>query len=315
MRAQRIGFCLIEGYAMMSTAAAMEPLRAANLFSDAPLYEIVPLSVAGGAVASSLPGAMDTGSIAEAGDDFDVVFVVAGGDPFRVQDQTLFTWLRHLDRKGVALGGISGGSAILANAGLMENRRFTIHWHHLDELRARFDRGWLEHRLYVIDRDRYTCAGGTAPLDMMYAMISAQHGVSFARKISDWFIQTEIRIADAPQQASVAARYGSPPRAVAEALELMESHIADPLNLDQIAALVGLSSRQLQRQFSKALDLSVMHVYRDIRLETARELLRSSHIPLGEIANMTGFGSQAAFSSAYRHRYGQSPRQGRSATA
>ncbi|APZ52861.1 GlxA family transcriptional regulator [Salipiger abyssi] len=313
MAARRIGFCLVEGYAMMSTAAAMEPLRAANLFSDRPLYEILPLSVAGGPVRSSLPAAIETRALEAAGSDFDMVFVVAGGEPLRIRDRALYAWLRRMDRLGVTLGGISGGSAVLARAGLMDNRRFTVHWHHLDELRAMSDGFALERRLYVIDRDRYTCAGGTAPLDMMHAMISAEHGAGFARRISDWFIQTEIRVAEAPQQASIAARYGPLPRAVSEALELMESHIADPLELGQIAALVGLSPRQLQRQFAGAVGMSVIRAYRDIRLGTARELLRTSRIRIGEIAQMTGFATQAAFSEAYRQRYDEAPRQARDA--
>jgi transcriptional regulator GlxA family with amidase domain len=309
---QRIGFFLVEGYALMSTAAAMEPLRAANLFSPKPLYETVLISSHGGAVASSLPGAMTTQSLAQTGLEFDIVFVVAGGDPMQLRDATLLSWLRQLDHAGVALGGISGGSAILAKAGLMENRRFTIHWHHLEALKTLSDHYFLERRLYVIDRDRYTCAGGAAPLDMMHAMISSAHGVKFAQRISDWFIQTEIRVADAPQQASLAARYGPLPRGVAEALELMESHIADPLDLAQLAALSELSSRQLQRQFKQSLGLSVMHAYRKIRLDMAHDLLKTTRMPISEIAEMTGFSSQSTFSVAYRADFKNAPRSVRS---
>ncbi len=305
---QRIGFFLVDGYALMSAAAAMEPLRAANLFSNNTLYEIVLISAQGGATSASLPAAMDTQPLREAGHAFDMVFVVAGGDPLRYRDAELLTWLRRLDHAGVALGGISGGSAILAQGGLMDNRRFTIHWHHLEALKASSDHHLLERRLYVIDRDRYTCAGGAAPLDMMHAVISAEHGVPFARKISDWFIQTEIRVADAPQQASVLARYGPLPRGVAEALELMESHIADPLDLAQLAELAGLSSRQLQRQFMEALDLSVMQAYRNMRLDVAHDLLKTTHIALSDIAEMTGFASQSAFSVACKSRFAVSPR-------
>ncbi|MEM1128957.1 MAG: GlxA family transcriptional regulator [Pseudomonadota bacterium] len=315
MPAKRIGFVLIDGYALMSTAAAMEPLRAANLFAGRPLYHLTCLSMPGGPARSSLGSSFKTQPITARDTQFDMVFVVAGGDALAVRDRTLFIWLRHLDRKGVVLGGISSGSAILAQAGLMENRRFTIHWHHLAGLRALSDRYLVEQRLYVIDRDRYTCAGGTAPLDMMHAILSAEHGVAFAQRISDWFIQTEIRVSDAPQQASIAARYGHPPRPVLEALALMESHIADPLDLGQIAQLAGLSPRQLQRQFRDALGHSVMESYRNIRLETAHGLLAQSRLSLTEIAQLTGFTAQSHFSDAYRRRYGAPPSRNRAGMA
>lgn len=312
---QRIGFYLMDGFAMMSTAAAMEPLRAANLFSTRPRYEIVPLSAQGGAVGASLPAAFETRAIRDAGSDFDMVFVVAGGDPFARRDPAAEDWLRALARRGVVLGGISGGAAVLAMAGLLENRRFTLHWHHFEALRARLPGLALEQRLYVIDRDRATCAGGTAPLDMMQAMIATAHGTPFARRIADWFIQTEIRVAHSPQQASLSARYGALPRSVLEALELMESHIADPLDLAQLAGLVGLSERQLQRQFRASLGQSVMQRYREMRLHIARDLLQTTSYSISEIAFMAGFPAQSGFSAAYRRAFQHSPRALRQTSA
>lgn len=311
---KRVGFYLVDGYALMSTAAAMEPLRAANLFSTSTLYEIVPLSVHGGPVRSSLPGSIETQKISSQTKPFDLVFIVAGGDPLTHHDGQLGAWLRALDAQGVPLGGISGGAAILAQSGLMDRRRFTLHWHHLEALRALDATYLVERRIFVIDRDRFTCAGGTAPLDMMAAIISADHGISFARKIADWFIQTEIRQDNAPQQASIEARYGPLPSKVASAIELMESHIADTLNLQQIANLVGLSTRQLQRQFTTTLGQSVAQCYRHVRMDIARELLGQTHLPLSEVARMTGFNSQAAFSTSFTKTYGVPPKSIRQST-
>ncbi|AJE44847.1 GlxA family transcriptional regulator [Celeribacter indicus] len=291
----------------MSTAAALEPLRAANLFSREPLYDVRILSVEEPVARASVGARFDTVPIAEAGFAFDLVFVVAGGDPLERRTRSVAHWLRRLDREGVPLGGISGGATILAEAGLLQNRRFTVHWHHYADVERLFPDLLLERRLFVIDRDRYTCAGGSAPLDMMHAIISREHGTSFAQRISDWFIQTEVRRADAPQQASIAARYGTLPAPVLAAIELMESHIADPLDAEQIASLSGLSTRQLQRQFSESLGTSLMETYREIRLETARDLVRQSRLKLSEIALMTGFGTQAHFADSFRRHFGKPP--------
>jgi transcriptional regulator GlxA family with amidase domain len=116
----------------------------------------------------------------------------------------------------------------------------SIRLHRLDDFRAQSKRLSLERRFHAIDRDRFNFAGGTSPLDMMPAVISAEHGLTFPRRISDWFVQTGIRVEDATQQASVAVRYRPLHRAVAKAMESTESHIAHPLDLGQIAVLVGL---------------------------------------------------------------------------
>jgi len=311
---RRIGFLLIDGYALMSTAAAVEPLRAANLLAGRALYDLVFLSLEGPGARASVGAWFGTTPIARAGRSFDIVFVVAGGQPLGFAHAGLRGFLRDLAAHGVALGGISGGAAMLAEAGLMENRRFTIHWQHYEALRARSDRFLMERRRYVIDRDRYTCAGGSAPLDMMHAMIAAQHGAGFARRISDWFIHTEIRPPEDPQHSGPAARYGlRDPRLVA-AVGLMESHIADPLSLSQLAALAGLGPRQLQRHFTDGLGLTAMQFYRRLRLDTAAHLLAQTGLPVAEVAEAAGFSNLSHFAAAFGRQHGLSPSRYRAGT-
>lgn len=304
---RRFAFLLIDQFALLSTASALEPLRAANLFLGEPGYEIHLLSRDGGTVSSSGCAQFDTRSIRDTPADFDLVFVIAGGDPSQINDADLFAWLRRADRAGCAIGGISGGSVPLARAGLLDGRRFTVHWHHYELIEELAGDWLLERRLFVIDRDRYTCAGGSAPLDMMHAVIARDHGTRFAQRVSDWFIQTEVRGSDAPQRASIAARYGVLPEPVEAALDLMDSHIADPLDQTQIAQLVGLSARQLQRRFRETLGRSVMQEYRRLRLDLGRDLIENTGLPLSQVAQLSGFASQSHFTDAFRAEYGRAP--------
>ena len=310
-RRRRIGFVLVDGFALMSTAAAVEPLRAANLLAGTTLYDLVFLAPDGAPPAASVGAGFPTTPLGRARRAFDTVFVVAGGNPLTDPDPGLAGPLRALARHGVALGGISGGAVILARAGLMADRRFTVHWQHLDALREMSDGFLLERRLFVIDRDRYTCAGGVAPLDMMHAMLVAQHGLDLARAVSDWFIHTRIREADDPQRSGPGERYRVHHPAILAAIDLMQSHVADPLSLSQIAALTGLSARQVHRLFLDHLGRPPMRFYRDLRVETAEALLTQSALPVGAVAAATGFASPAHFSRAFRAARGVSPRHAR----
>lgn len=306
--ARRIGFVLIRGYALMSTAAAVEPLRAANLLTGRDLYALRYLSPGGGRVSASAGSAFDTEAIGTcASETFDLVFVVAGGNPFAVHEPALNAWLRRLDARGVALGGISGGAALLAKAGLMANRRFTVHWEHEEALRSLSNTLLIERRLFVIDRDRYTCAGGVAPLDMMHALIAAEHGAAFARSVSDWFIHTHIRAPEQPQKAGLIEQYGTHHPALLAALELMESHLADPLSIEQLAHLAGVSPRQLQRLFQRQLGRSAKRFYLDLRLAKADELLRRTRLAIPEVAGLCGFANAAHFARALRAGTGETP--------
>lgn len=306
-RPQRYGFLLIEGYALMSAASAVEPLRAANLLSERRLYDLSFVSDQGGWMRSSVSGAFETEAVSEAGNDFDILFVVAGGNPLSYRDDRILGWLRRLARSGVPLGGISGGAAVLAAAGVMSSRRFTIHWQHIDAMREIYPEALIERRLFVIDRDRFTCAGGMAPLDMAHALIASDHGVDLARAVSDWFIHTGIRRAEAPQQLDPARMYDLHHPALVAMVDLMTNHIADPLKLEDLAHLSGVGARQLARLTKDHLGQSLMQFYRSLRLQKAAEILQQSNLPLVEVALATGFSDRSHFSRVFQAHFGVGP--------
>ncbi len=304
---RRIGVLPVEGFAMMSYASLVEPMRAANLLARRTLYDLVNVSVSDGPVASSGPAVVMPQ--ARVGEDLtlDYLFVVAGGDPTRYGDRQVMNWLARLAREGVPLGGVSGGPIILARAGLMTGRRMTVHWEHAAALAEISPHLLIERSLYVIDRDRVTCAGGTAPMDLMHALIAQHHGAAFARLVSDWFMHTEVRPSVGPQRAGLVERVGSNTPAILDAVEAMEAHVAEPLPLTKLAAYAGLSPRQLNRLFRDKLGRSAMRYYRELRLDKAQSLLRNSPLSLTEIALATGFASSSHFSRVYAQHYGQPP--------
>ena len=303
----RIGFLMIDGFALMSYAAAIEPLRAANLLAERTLYEFDHIPASGDhAVSSSgavIDGTMRVGDRAT----LDLLLVVAGGDPIRYKGLHVFQWLRTMARRGVPLGGVSGGPVILARADVMTGRRMTVHWEHAPALGELYPDLMLARSLFVMDRDRITCAGGTAPLDMMHALITKHHGADFARLVSDWFMHTEVRPSGGPQRAGLVERYGTTNRPVIQTIEIMEGHIADPLTLRQLSTLSGLGVRQLNRLFGEKLGVSTMAFYRDLRLEKAENLLQQSTLSVTEVAQATGFSGSAHFSQAFKTRYGRVP--------
>lgn len=305
--AYRICFLLIDGFALMSYAATEEPLRAANMLAGRRIYEISHAAPAGDFATSSSGARIEADAQIGVDLDFDLVLVVAGGDPVSFDDEHTFSWLRSLGRHGVRLGGVSGGPVILALAGVMAGRRMTVHWEHAGALAETYPGLLIERTLYVVDRDRITSAGGTAPLDMMYALLAERQGPAFARAISDWFMHTEVRPSGGPQRSGLVERHGTTEAGVIRAIEAMENHVADPLRLAQLAILAGTSPRQLNRLFKERLGRSTMAFYRRLRLDVARNLLQQSTLPLTDIALATGFANSAHFSSAFRAEFGASP--------
>lgn len=309
----QVVFLLIDGFSLMSYASAMEPLRACNLLAGRPVYDIRHVSAEGRYTQSS------SGAIIPATDNMDervspdMVLVIAGGDPSQFDDPKMTRWLRSQAGRRILMGGVSGGPLILARAGLMEGRRMTVHWDHVQALEVLCPTLIIERSLYVRDRDRLTCAGGSAALDMMHALITEHQGPALATRISDWFVQTAIRPGELAQRASIAERYGIASGAIIQSIEAMENHLADPLELSQLASLVGLSGRQLNRLFQQELATSAIQFYRRLRLEKVHELLLSTAWSMENIASASGFANGAHLSRLYTRYHGQTPRQARMA--
>jgi transcriptional regulator GlxA family with amidase domain len=308
-----VGILLIDGFALMSYSSVVEPLRAANLLADATLYNISHISITSETATSSGGAIIPTDPLSEEA-RFDLVLVVAGGYPAEFQNPQVFQWLRKRALHGVVLGGVSGGPVILAAAGVMERRRMTVHWEHIEALREFNPNLMLERSLYVIDRDRITCAGGVAPLDMMHILISEHHGPTFARQVSDWFMHTEVRPAGGPQRAGIAERYETTNPQIVLSIEAMENHLAEPLSLQHLARISGIGPRQLNRIFRGKLGLTTMEVYRGLRLDKGHSLLSQSTLSITEIAMATGFTSSAHFSTAFSTKYGLRPSAVRSSS-
>lgn len=308
----RIGVLPIDGFALTSYAAVVEPLRAANLLSRRGLYDVIHVALTADGAKSS--GAATIAAKAIVGDplDVEILFVIAGGDPSSFTDETTFRWLGRLARAGVRLGGVSGGPVILARAGLMNGRRMTVHWEHATALAEIVPGLAIERSLYVIDRDRVTCAGGTAPMDLMLALIAQEHGNVFARLVSDWFLHGQIRPSGGPQRGGLVERVGTTSPVILDAVEAMESHIADPLSLTHLAALAGVTPRHLSRRFQEIMGRSAMAYYRELRLDKAQNLLSNSPLSLTEIALATGFSSSSHFSRSYSTYFGITPSHARS---
>ncbi|MDK1385887.1 GlxA family transcriptional regulator [Sinorhizobium sp. 8-89] len=305
---QKMGFVLIRNFALMSYASAIEPLRAANLIAGRDLYQVKPLSFAGRSVVSSSGVAVDCEDAAANAKHFHTVFVCAGGGRADWEEAApLYPALRRLSREGVRIGGISSGAFILAAAGLLNNRDFTIHWEHAPVLREAFPDLSPRQARYVLDGDRITCGGGVAPLDMMHALISERMGSHFARRVSDWYLHTAIAEPADPQRASSAERFGTTHPALLAILEKMEATIEQPLERAAMARFAGISPRHLDRLFAQHLRSGFLETYRQTRLRHARRLLEQSPLSISEIAFATGFSSPAHFSRAFKALFDRTP--------
>jgi transcriptional regulator GlxA family with amidase domain len=235
------------------------------------------------------------------------VFVCGGIDVERAYDAATLAYLRRLARAGVKLGALCTGSYVLARAGLLSSYRCAIHWENIAAVREEFPDVEFTNEVFVIDRDRYTASGGTAPLDLMLNLIADRGGSALAAAISEGFIHERIRAPSDQQRIPLLARVGAGQQKIIDAASLMEAHVDEPLSLDAVAGRVGLSRRHLERLFRQHLDCHPARWYRDLRLNRARQLLLQTNMSVTAVTVSCGFQSPAHFSTCYKALFGHPP--------
>lgn len=310
----RVSFLLLPGYSFIAFAAAVEPLRMANQLRQRELYRWQALTADGAPVAASNGlQVVPQGSLHSLESAPDLLLVCGGVDVQEACARDTLSALRRLARRRAAMGAVCTGAYLLAEAGLLAGFRCTLHWEHISSLyeSLRFPQTVFTNELFVIDRDRYTCSGGVAPLDMMLNVIARQQGLELAEDIAEEFLHERIRDVEERQRMPLRVRLGTSQPKLCEVVTLMEANIHEPLTLDELAKHASTSRRQLERLFRRYLGCSPMRYYLDLRLARARQLLLQTEMPITDIAIASGFVSPPHFTKCYHDRYGRSPRDER----
>jgi len=314
--ARRIALLLLPNFSLAAFAGALEPLQLANRQAGRPLYRPTVLSP-DGATATASDGARVRVEAGLAAGAFERIVVCGGFAATQFDDPATFAWLRRHARAGTPVGALSDGALVLARAGLLQGYRATVHWHCQDSAAEAFPELAIGEALFVLDGPRFSCAGGTAALDMTLTQIAREHSRGFAERLARALSHNRIRGAEDAQRMATPARIAGPNPPLVRALDLIEARFDAALSGAEIAAHAGVSARQLQRLFRRRLGCTPQQHLQATRLLRAREMLVYTELPILQVALACGFASHTHFARAYRRRYGHPPTaaRGRSANA
>lgn len=303
-----IGFLLVSKFTAIAFFSAIEPLRIANRLAGKPLFSWRVFSEDGEPVeaANGMRMLVD-GKIAQAA-GLPTLIVCAGYDLAQAETRRLLASLRSLARAGTVLGALDTGAHVLAKAGLADGVEVTMHWEAVPAFREEFPNVAVSDELYEVHDRIFTCAGGTAALDLMLDMIGTKHGGALAVAVSEQLIHDRIRSSHDHQRMALPSRLGISNAKLLKIVALMEANLEQPIATASLARRAGITVRQLERLFRAELEASPAGFYRGLRLQRARQLLRQSDLSVTEIALATGFSAASSLSRRYREHFGQAPR-------
>ncbi len=318
--ASRWAFLLLQNCSLMSLGSALDVLMLVNQASrnaDGPaLYDVLLASADGRPIRSSSGAWVQVDMALADLPRLDALMVLADLPLPQTGHEAAVDCIRRFANESTGLlGGIGTGAFLLARAGALRGHRATVDWMYAPVLAEAWPETVVSSHVFESDRQRLSCAGGHAVFDLLVHHIGQTHGAELAGELLGGIGVERSRGPNEPQRAPLAARIGGGQPKLTEAVALMEANIEEPLATEDIARLVGVSRRQLERLFKQHLASLPSRWYLEMRLARARQLLQQTSRSVLQIGLACGFSSGPHFSNAYRAHFGLTPREQRSARA
>lgn len=304
---------IFDRFPMMAFSSVVEPLRAANVLARQTLYSWIVVGPSREPVQASNGISIAPDFAVSNAPAVSRIAVCSGGDADHLHSSEAIAWIRRNLRTGAAIGSVADGAFFLARAGLLDGHACTLHWTSQPAFQEAFPDIELRRDLYVIDRRRFTSAGGIGSLDMRLEMIATDHGAELAAGVAEWFVHSPLRSSVDRKLMPVRLRTGVRDELDLSAIAIMEDEVEGRLGIGELARRLAVSSDKLERSFHTELGTSPNGYYRKLRLKRAADLLAHSSLSVRDVALACGFESMSSFARAFRHEHGRSPRQFRRA--
>jgi transcriptional regulator GlxA family with amidase domain len=306
----RIGFILMPRFTLTAFAGFVDTLRLAADVGDrsrARRCQWAVLGTPGEAISSSSGVQVLADASIESAVDFDYLAVVGGLLSAQKASGAVMRSLRRFASAGIPLIGLCTGSFVLARAGLLKNHVACVNWFHRAEFEAEFpSQRVLSNQMYVMDRERLTCAGGTSVVHLAAALVEKHLSRAEAVKALRILIEEQPLPASTLQPEAVLTVQAKD-RLVHKAMLLMEQQLAARVDVQRLADVLGLGRRQLERRFAHDIHMSPAQYQRSLRLARARWMLTHSDLSLADIAAECGLGDGSRFARAIRLATGLPP--------
>lgn len=311
MPGQAVAIVVHDGVQALDVAGPMDVFSEANTFlDDGDRYETAlvaarrePLRASNGMrLVADL-------TLEEAAGGFDIVLVAGSPTPPEAAPEpSLLQWVKDLPWRSSLYGSICTGAFVLGYAGLLDDRRVTTHWQDAQALAARFPRAKVEPDLiYVRDGRLITAAGVTAGIDLGLALVGQRHGAETALKVAKRLVVVAQRQGGQSQFSPFLTAPADPGSPVARIQDHVMANIGDRHTLDSLAAVAGMSPRNLARHFVQATGITPHEFIERARVDAARRMLEGSDRPLKAVAFECGFGSADRMRIVFGTRLGVTP--------
>lgn len=305
--AQRVVVFLLGAAHALDAVAPAETLALAVRQNGEPAYCVDLVSPRGGAVRTTSGIELVTRpSAATPPEDIDTFILVAAA--MHTTTIEARSWLKQsivAARRVVALGH---GAFLLAELGLLNGRRVTMHWSARQELAKRYPSVTADADvIFVRDGPIYSCAGASAGIDVALALVEEDLGSEAVQRVARQLVLFTIRPGGQAQFSTEIGTRLAGHAAIRELQAWMTSNLQDDLSVGALARRVAMSPRNFARVFLAETGTTPAAYADSLRLEVARMALERTDEPLKVVAHRSGFGSVESLRRSFNRHLGVPP--------
>lgn len=244
--------------------------------------------------------------------DSDIIYLPAlwrNPRPVLKRSAGLIDWLQRQHHNGATICAVGTGCCFMAEAGLLDGKVATTHWHYFDQFQSRYPRVHLKRQHFITRANNLYCAASVNSLaDLTVYFIQRLMGKSVASHVERHFSH-EIRRAYESSAFYDDATHPHPDEQIVQAQLWLQDNYFRQINAGDVAARFEMSLRTFNRRFKNATGITPLEYLRDIRLSQARELLQTSNLSIAEIAEKVGYLDTGYFGELFKRHCQTTPRE------
>ena len=313
-KVKHLGFLIFHGFPMACLTSMIEPLRAANEILGRTAFSWQLIGETNARVSSSAKVGFDPDIALADVEGLDYLFLMSAPQSKFSNPKSSYGVLRRLVQHGMCIGGISGGVFPLARSGLLNGCTCSVHWCYHAAFEVEFPTIDTVSDVIFMERNRITVAGAAAGFDAMLKLIEQELGAEIMTEVACWFQHPLVRGAGVPQRIPTANSSSTDdmlPQPIQKAVELFSESFDDPISMTEVASIVGLSPRQMERKFKQTTGQTPISFYRSKRMKAARQLVLYSGDNMSEIAFAVGYATATPLVNYYKEEFGCTPQEDR----
>lgn len=310
-----IQFLLVDGMLTTSATLPAEMLRAAQSAADGEKRGRHALNIATVGMSrepvstrAGFPLTPDL-SLQEAA-PADIIYVPAlwrNPRPILRKHAGVMDWLRRAYEGGATIAGVGTGCCFMAEAGLLDDRPATTHWHYFDYFEQHYPRVHLKRDYFITQADELYCAASINSLaDLTVHFIQRLYGAKIAHHIERHFSH-EIRRAYESMRYFEGSTDKHSDETVLQLQLWLQNNYPQDIKFAELAEQFDMSVRSMNRRFKIATGKTPLRYLQETRMGVARDLLKSSNLSISEIAYSVGYQDLGHFSALFKKYFSATP--------